>query len=96
MELKAEVKIEEHTCASEGCGVSFWVSEAFGGRRRDDHKTFYCPNGHTLVYKGETDSQKLARVRNEKDHEINRLNEVVRIKEREIKRCKRKPRTKKP
>lgn len=35
-------------CAT--CGVWFGITEYYDGRRRDDHKDFYCPNGHTNVY----------------------------------------------
>ena len=31
------------TCA--GCGMAFGVTKDFERRRRDDHKTFYCPSG---------------------------------------------------
>jgi hypothetical protein len=68
-----EIKLEQHTCAYHGCGVSFWMPEAFGERRREDHQRFFCPNGHPLVYKGQTDAQKLARITREKNDEIARL-----------------------
>ena len=32
------------------CGIAFGVPDEFDDRRRDDGKTFYCPNGHTLSY----------------------------------------------
>ncbi len=31
-------------CSS--CGVSFGMTEDFIQARRDDHRTWYCPNGH--------------------------------------------------
>jgi|SRR3990167_10194114 len=42
--------MKEHCCPTAGCGVSFWVTEGFDGRRREDHQSFFCPNGHTLTY----------------------------------------------
>jgi len=36
-------------CAS--CGVAFGFSEGLRARRGEDGKTFYCPNGHTQVYR---------------------------------------------
>lgn len=90
-----EIKLEEHTCASEGCGVPFWISEAYGERRRSDKKTFYCPNGHSLVYSGETDKAKAIRLANEKAIlERNKNNEIDRL-QRELKKKCRKPRAKK-
>jgi len=28
------------------CGIAFGLDKSFETRRRDDHKTFWCPNGH--------------------------------------------------
>ena len=37
------------TCAS--CGVVFWMTSAHEALRREDGKSFYCPNGHSLSFK---------------------------------------------
>lgn len=34
------------TCTTAGCGLSFALDDAFVKARREDHATFYCPNGH--------------------------------------------------
>ncbi|MBU8834159.1 hypothetical protein KL858_32590 [Mycolicibacterium goodii] len=47
-----------HTCATHGCGVSFAVENGFNERRREDHRNFYCPNGHVMGYLGKTEAQK--------------------------------------
>jgi hypothetical protein len=47
------------TCAS--CAIVFAVPEQWDNERREDHKGFYCPNGHSLVYKGESEAEKLQR-----------------------------------
>ncbi len=47
-----------HTCAMHGCGVSFAVEDGFDSRRREDHQSFYCPNGHSMSYQGKTELQK--------------------------------------
>jgi hypothetical protein len=72
-----EITTEQHTCPTHGCGLVFWVTEAFGARRRQDHLEFYCPNGHSIVYKGETDAQKLTRITREKNVEIERLQKAL-------------------
>ncbi len=46
-------------CAN--CGVPFAVTTDLEQRRRNDHADFWCPNGHTNVFKGETDAERLAR-----------------------------------
>jgi hypothetical protein len=44
-------------CAS--CGITFAAPAHFIDKRRQDGETFYCPNGHSLVFgKSETDRLK--------------------------------------
>lgn len=44
-------------CAN--CHMDFAVTRAFDKARRDDHKTFYCPNGHSNYYPQKSDEEKL-------------------------------------
>lgn len=44
-------------CAA--CGVVFGIPQDLEKRRRSDFKSFYCPNGHDLVFSGKSDEQKL-------------------------------------
>ncbi len=41
------------------CGIAFGMSADFAQRRRDDHKTFYCPAGHPQHYTGKSETEKL-------------------------------------
>ena len=34
------------------CGLTFAITKDFDNRRRDDHRTFYCPMGHSMSYNG--------------------------------------------
>ena len=47
-----EVWVETHIriieCAN--CSIDFGIGEDFRKRRREDHDTFYCPNGHSNFY----------------------------------------------
>lgn len=45
-------------CAS--CGVVFGIPVDLEKRRREDHETFYCPNGHSMAFSGPTKAQKEA------------------------------------
>ena len=85
-----EMTTFEITCSTQGCGIVFWITKGFDDRRRSDHKTFYCPNGHTMSYPGMTDAQKLA---NEKAECARLLNERFALQNRldsiEAKRRKR-------
>lgn len=39
------------------CGVPFALNDAFIGERRKDHKTWYCPNGHSRYYPEKNDTE---------------------------------------
>lgn len=67
------IEIEEQTCVTSGCGVTFWLSKEFCDYRRKDKHSFSCPNGHAMSYAGETEAQKLFRMTKEKNEEIERL-----------------------
>lgn len=40
------------------CGIAFGMTKDFEQRRREDHQSFYCPNGHGQSYRGKTAQQK--------------------------------------
>lgn len=42
------------------CGCRFGVDETMRQRRLKDHKTFYCPNGHSNYYNGENEAERKA------------------------------------
>ena len=42
-------------CAT--CGIEFGMTRYFDKQRRQDEQTFYCPNGHSLVYSGGLESE---------------------------------------
>lgn len=42
-------------CAT--CGVVFGIPETLEARRREDHRSFYCPNGHSMHFTGLTPTQ---------------------------------------
>jgi hypothetical protein len=45
-------------CCRAGCGVPFAFSTEFERRRRADHKTFHCPNGHEQYYSAKSDAER--------------------------------------
>lgn len=60
----------EEACIN--CGVRFGVPSGFQEQRREDKRTFYCPNGHTMAYTKSTSQieierlQKLAQAQTER------------------------------
>lgn len=59
LRLTASSDLITETCYS--CGVLFAFGSDFKANRLDDRKNFFCPNGHSQHYIGETDAQKLER-----------------------------------
>ena len=60
--MRKEVELNKHTCATHGCGITFWLEEGYEDRRRADKGGFYCPNGHSHVYGGDTEEQRLRKI----------------------------------
>jgi hypothetical protein len=63
-------------CTHEGCGVTFGITRSFMNARHHDRKTFYCPNGHSRWYPGETVDEKIQNLTGQLDQERTRLREV--------------------
>lgn len=43
------------------CGSIFWMSLQLEIARRENHKNFYCPNGHSQYFPSETEAERLKR-----------------------------------
>lgn len=56
------VNLEPVSCYS--CGVIFGLPEGLYRDRRDDHRNWFCPNGHEQHFTGESEAQKLKRLLN--------------------------------
>lgn len=55
------------TCCHAGCGITFAVPDWWNETRREDRSWWYCPNGHSQHFIGETEAEKLRRQVAEKD-----------------------------
>ena len=53
------ITLELHECPD--CGVAWGLTSDYEDRRRQDHRTFHCPNGHPLSYRQESREEKLKR-----------------------------------
>lgn len=51
------------------CGTRFGMSQAFFDARKEDKKTWYCPNGHARVFVGESRDDKIQRLTGALDRE---------------------------
>lgn len=93
--MEHKIEIEEITCADRVCGVTFYVTNGFEKRRRSDHNKFFCPNGHSLSYPGETEETVLKGKVRDRDLRIEELQREVVKRDRLLKKVNRKPRAKK-
>jgi hypothetical protein len=59
------------------CGMMFGVPSDFDRRRREDHKSFFCPMGHSQSYNGPSETQKLK-------NELAEANRVINYKQERI------------
>lgn len=57
------------------CGMPFGIDKEFEDRRREDHRTFYCPNGHPQSYGQRTEAER------EKSRRINAEAELEHARE---------------
>lgn len=59
------IRLTTDVCAT--CGITFAVPDSWQQRRRDDGKTFYCPNGHSLHFGKNTLEKRLERAERERN-----------------------------
>ena len=84
-----EVKLVEETCCSQGCGIMFWIGAEYRQRLVSTKQSFYCPNGHSMSYQGESDTAKIARLTREKQWlETEKNVEIARLKKELAKKTK--------
>ena len=59
---------EEITCCN--CNTAFCMEVGLYKNRLDDHKLFYCPNGHPQHFMGEREVDRLKRQLEQKQREV--------------------------
>jgi hypothetical protein len=64
-----------HTLQCAYCTMTFGVPRRFEEDRRNDHKRFFCPNGHTNVFNVESDEEKFRRERDIARQQVARAEE---------------------
>lgn len=91
LRLQHVIEIFTEECCS--CGVLFGMTQEFKKERLQDHRNFYCPNGHHQHYTAETDAEKNARLLREEQarHQrtLQRENEIRIAKEKAERKLRR-------
>ena len=57
--LPVDLEFDRVDCCS--CGIAFYVGSKWIGQKKNDHSNFYCPNGHSNYYPGESNEEKVTR-----------------------------------
>ena len=55
--LKFETEMALVDCAN--CGIEFCIPNSLEKRLRTSHGSFYCPRGHSLLYGGKSEAEKV-------------------------------------
>lgn len=72
------------------CGVQFAMPEAFQKHLQQTHESFWCPNGHSQLYKTQTEADRYRRMYEEEAAKAVPLREKLAAEERAHKRTKKK------
>lgn len=61
METIAQVRLRHIHCCRSDCNVLFGLNADYDEAKRRDHSSFYCPNGHSQHFPGESKEERLRR-----------------------------------
>lgn len=84
--IAAEVELEVHICGT--CGVTWGLTTEFITARRNDHKGWVCPNGHSWVFHGPTEEQKLRNRLAERERALTATQDLLNAKSAEAEHAK--------
>lgn len=71
IEIGQKVTLDTLECST--CGTPFAMSSSLRMQRRRDHNNFYCPNGHSCHYPGESREERAERLLAEERERSSRL-----------------------
>lgn len=76
--LKFEQVIEFEVTHCKSCQVVVVMPSSMMRARREDRKTFFCLNGHSLSFRGETEAEKLTKqLASEREAKVTRIKNRV-------------------
>jgi len=70
------------------CGILFAMTENFKDRKLNDHKSFYCPEGHGQHYTAKSESDKLREVLRREELERQQAEEMLKAERKAHKATK--------
>ena len=81
-----EVLLSEITCCN--CKISFWITKGHDQELSESKKSFFCPNGHSQSYVGESYKTKFERERKASkswEEDYNDMTDLLKKSENKIK-----------
>jgi hypothetical protein len=69
--IETELKFKIEECIN--CGIKFCIPLEFQKKLLESHKSFYCPNGHSMIYSGKTEAEKLRDELKRKEAEMSQV-----------------------
>lgn len=73
MSFTLSLTMEAISCYRDDCGITWAMPKEWIRDRRNDHKSFYCPNGHQQHYVVKSDAEKAREERDRAKREATRL-----------------------
>lgn len=90
MEVQIQATLNFSICECSECGVRFGLQAFYKSKLQETHQTFYCPNGHSQYFPGETEAEKLRKELKRKEQELaNKVIEKINV-ENELLKTQRK------
>lgn len=89
MDLNETIASQMELVDCAACHIQFALFKSHVNRLRETHKGFYCPNGHSLVFNGETEEDKLRKKLEaaERSAQFYRQQSERRAREAQLKKC---------
>ena len=87
MGIEIAVEMLSEVCIS--CGTPFSIPANLQQQLRKNHNSFYCPNGHSQAYMGESNEEKLRRQLTDAMAREQRLSDELAAKNRKLAKAER-------
>jgi hypothetical protein len=81
MSITRTLTFTVHECGE--CGVPFALEDEYDDNRQQDHRTFYCPNGHQRYYPGPSREEKLKRQLEQTTQALSRTQSQLTVTQRQ-------------
>jgi len=86
--MEVSISVDLETCVCSKCGIVYGVPDNFKRARREDHHSFWCPNGHSQYIPAKSEAEKLRARLEEEQSKLANLQLELMVKEKESKRLK--------